>query len=587
LGFAEALRKRTDLDATQQRGVHQILFKCYIELGLKQKDLEKFKGLATKARAEAEWFAGQAEKATDPARKQKLKDRYDYMINKLASANADAMQIALKLGREAPKDKQGYFRKEYDEFKRRRGELIKKIVSQDKYKTIDGLGLLAKIFLELEDYEQAREAYDELLEKYDPEDDRMKKTDDRLVDFAVLMEAVTTSPGFDDLGAIRAGRRHLGTVKLFMFGQKGEKDKKDRWIKRPVDKDYDKAVRLIEAFLKEHPKYGYEKKEPGKARKGLEEITEELLFRLKLLRAANGRTNCYVARGEQLHDEEENEKAKKSFENGLKSAEDALKYWPKDADVRYNYAICLLFAGGKDRLERAQKEFDNLRRCSRYKGEIWWKATKGAVKARIELADYDGARMILAQLLLTDPEAVKEGWPNVATFVRRIAKEKNIPEEQFLGKKVDLGKFDYRPRSDLQKLVDRRKLHLQELQREGKLSKEELLLRAGPPGWKHDDANPGLLDELLILAEAGRLKGTDLNPEDLVYQFSRGMYTSLKNLGGVSRGPKYDKLQPELKGKGEKPEEKKKDEGKKGADAGAAEGAAGLLTAAGIQGGQR
>jgi len=42
-----------------------------------------------------------------------------------------------------------------------------------------------------------------------------------------------------------------------------------------------------------------------------------------------------------------------------------------------------------------------------------------------------------------------------------------------------------------------------------------------------------------------------------------------------------------LKGKGEQPEEKKKDEGKKGADAGAAEGAAGLLTAAGIQGGQR
>ncbi len=538
LETAEALRKRTDLEPAQQRSLHRILFKCYTEIATKQTDLKELQEFLKKGEVEAEWFNKEAERAKDVDEKRALRNSFDFYLNRLASAYGDATKIAIKQGKG---DTLGRV------FQRRRGELINRLLENPKYQTIDGLGLVAKLFIELLDYDEARKAYDKIIEKFDPDNDRMGKTDDKLVKFGDLKSpvALQNTRRLTEGGnpAMVRARKRLDRIAAYVHGRKADPKAKTPEVAR----DYDKAVRFIESFLKDLPGYDSKKDDkPGPARKGIEELKEELLFRLKLLRAANGRTICYVALGEKLLGEKEAAEAKKAFEKGLQSAEDALKYWPKDADVRYNQAICQLHAGGKDKLEDAKEGFDNLRAGSRYGGPIFWKAMQGAVRARIELGQYDEARTILAKLLLTDEKGVKGGWPDVAAYVKNVAKKKGIPLKKFLGDKVDLKRFDYRPRSELERRVDLKKsLVLPGYVRDGKITKEVEKLRAS------------LLDEIVKLDKADKLKGKIDDPLDIAEKISTGRITSLKNLGGESRGPENDKYQPALKGKKKAPEAKK------------------------------
>ncbi len=543
LDSAEGLRTRRDLESGQKRSLHRILFKCYAEIATKQTDLTKLESFLKKGEVEAEWFNKEAERAETVEDKASLRNSFDFYLNRLATAYGDAVKIAIRQGKGETLGKA---------FQRRRGELINQLLKNPKYQTIDGLGLVAKLFIELKDYDEARKAYDKMIEKFDPDNDRMGMADDKLVkvEDLKLRRALENTKRIVEGGrrAMTNARRRLDAIDAFVHGRKA--DPKTR--KPAVAKDYDKAVRSIEAFLRDIPGYDSEKGgKPGPARTGIEDLKKELLFRLKLLRAANGRTTCYVELGLKLLAENEKDEAKKAFEQGLGSAKDALKYWPKDADVRYNQAICQLHAAGgnKDMLKDAKAGFDNLRVGSVYNGETYWKAVQGAVRARIELAEFDAARTILARLLLTAEDDVKKGWPEVLEYVKTVAKKKNMKIEDFLGKKVDIKRFDYRPRSELERLVELKKaLVLPGYVTNGKITEEIQKLRVS------------LLEEMVEMEKARKFRGKIDDPLDIAEKISTGRITSLKNMGGKSRGVENDKHQPKLI----------KGAGKKGADAGRA-----------------
>ncbi|MHC4916982.1 MAG: tetratricopeptide repeat protein [Planctomycetota bacterium] len=561
---AEKLRNRKDLDAAQVRSLHRILFKCYVELGTLQKEsdpaaLEK---LLVLAEGEAEWFKKAA--ATAPAEeRESLQNSYDFYLNRLATAYGEATKAAIRMGKG-----QEFGRK----FQAKRGHLINRLLENPKYQTIDGLGLVAKLFIELQDYDEARKAYEKILEKFDPDNDRMGKKDEELLAFSVLTagEHLRNTPNIDTGEDIRRARTKLQAIEILIKGQELEKDPEGKILKPEIAKDFDKADRAIEAFFRDYPKYDSKKgSKAGPGREGLDKIKEELRFRLKLLRAANGKTICRVNLGEKLLAEALNEKgeakeklekdAKDNFLKGLESAKDALKYWPKDADVRYNMAVCLLHAGGKQRLEESLGEFDKLRAGSRYGGDIFWKATQGAVRAMIELGEYDKARTILAKLMLTDPEGVGKGWPDIKQYMESVAKKKGITLEEFCGKEIDpktLARYDYQPKSDLERLVEK-KINIQLAEA---LKKKEI---------KKDvhDQRVGLLKELVQLSKDGKLVGTGVIPDGVAHDITAGRVTSLKVLGGKSRGEELDKHQPKVQqkepegGGAEKEKEKDADAG--------------------------
>jgi hypothetical protein len=78
-----------------------------------------------------------------------------------------------------------------------------------------------------------------------------------------------------------------------------------------------------------------------------------------------------------------------------------------------------------------------------------------------------------------------------------------------------------------------------------------------------------LLDELVEIFQKRRkvLEQCDDDLLNLAHKISTGRITSLKKLGGKSRGEKFDALGPKLKSEVKKEKEKEK-AGKKGADAG-------------------
>ncbi len=564
LETAEKL-KSGKLDDAQKRGLHRILFKCYIEIANGQATVDKIREFLGKAQKEADWFKALAAGTTDGDAREALENSYDFYVNKLAMANGEAMNRVLN-----EHEKMGLTKAtrqaEYDKFKKRRAELVKALTSKDKYKTIDGLGLVAKLFIELENYGEACTAYDELLKKFDPppNDDRMGKKDDELISFDKLRDrrALLNTPNID--GQVSAdmsrARKAVNRLQLTMQGRPKGKDRKGNPI-REIPKDYDRAVQLIETFLKNYPKYDSKKdKKPGEARKGLDEMREELLFRLKLLRAANGKTICRVKLGEKLLAEGQEEKAKEEFAKGLTSAEDALKYWPKDADVRYNKAVCLLHSAGEGKLKEAKDGFDNLRAGSRYGGEIFWKATQGAVRARIELEEYDGVRTILGMLMQTDPDGVKRGWPEVLEYIDEVAKKKGMDRKTFLGDvEVDVGKFDYRPKSAVEQMVESKiNLVVPGYVKEGKITEDVAKVRIE------------MLKELVEIYKKRRdaLKLCADSPLDLAHKLSNGHIRSLKKIGGQSRGEENDKMGPLLKSEEKAKKAKEGAKGKKSRDAG-------------------
>jgi hypothetical protein len=73
-----------------------------------------------------------------------------------------------------------------------------------------------------------------------------------------------------------------------------------------------------------------------------------------------------------------------------------------------------------------------------------------------------------------------------------------------------------------------------------------------------------LLDELVRLQMDGKLKGTGLESKLVAEQISAGMVTSLKEVGGISRGEDLDKKGPKRPEDGSGKYEKKEKQGNAG-----------------------
>jgi tetratricopeptide (TPR) repeat protein len=544
LAAAEKLRNRGGLDVNQQRGLHRILLKCYMESVEQQEKMEDVEGLLKRGEEELEWFKKDAASAQGREREDR-ELACDSILNQLATAYGKASRLAIRKG-----VGETFGRR----FQERQATLLKELLGKDRYnRTPDGLLMVAKLFIELDNYEAAFEAYERVLDKFDTDNNRIGLPDDQLVKFGVLGEQgpITNTSNVrtsDDIAAVRAA---LVAIEPFVYGLAEQKNSRGEVVAAAVPPDYDRANRMIEEFFKTYPDYDGKSGSKGKARLGLDQLNEELIFRLQLLKAANGKTTCLVRMGENLAAEALQEKdpaakkqleedAKKNFDKGLECARDAARYWPKDAEVKYNLAVCLLESGtgNKGRLEEAKAEFDALRAGVRTRGEMFWKATKGAVKARIMLGQYTEARGILVKELLTDPEGVKQWWPDFADYIKQTAERLKIPVSELVPAEVPLENFSYRPKSELERLVDSQKnLVLPKFLSQGKITREEAERRVS------------LLDELVSIFNDNRsaLVACSDDPLNISHKITAGVITSLSNIGGKSRGASLDRAGPPLK----------------------------------------
>ena len=416
---------------------------------------------------------------------------------------------------------------------------------------------MAKTFFDLGDYAKAKEKYEELL-KYDTSGDRIKVPDNKLISFEKLKEAVK-GVDFPDVTMMRKGRQRLDGIKTAMSGGELELKEDDGSItKVPIPKDYDKAAVLIAKFLDEYKNYDQVEGKAGEARKGLEAMKEELEFRLKMLRASNEITTCYVFLGKQAQEEKRADDAKKAFQEALKNAENALKLWPKDATLLYNKGFCLLASGEPGNLEDAVKILGELRRGTRYGGELWWTATKSYVQALIDLGKHEDARAIIVQILLsTKEETIKFNWPEIKDVATGLA-EKVFPGTtgqaaltKLLGDKVPMPDFDYTPKSELEKEVGRQIFSMNVDKKNGRISEADAKFKEE------------LLKELVQLSKdkPAMLRAAKEPPDSLMFMILNNKVRSLKNLGGVSRGEENDKFQPELKAEPKKEPEKPAEKG--------------------------
>ncbi len=532
LAAAEKLRDRQDLDAGQQEGLHQILFKCYKELGLQLDDIAEVQKHLEKAEKEAEWFKEASGKAQGEEQ-ERLKRIYYNMASQLGQAYYLAYDKARKKGDEK-KAKEMYERQGiwYD------------VVNQDPAnQNIDGLGRTAKIFFDLGNYQKAKENYEKLL-KFDTRGDRTRVPDEKLMSFEKLKDAVKGSD-FPSVEMIRLAKKKLDSIKAAMMGGKvAIRDRDGETSEMDIPKDYDKALVLIGRFLDEYKNYDTVDGKAGDARKGLEAIKDELEFRLKMLRASNEITTCYVALGKQQLEEKRPDEAKKTFQEGLKNADNALKLWPRDAELIFNRAFCQLASGETGNVEEAVKTLADLRRGTRYGGELWWKATKAFTQGLIDLGRHDEARGIIVQIILSsDPEALKFNWPEFKDVAIALG-EKIFPgvkgedaSKKLLGDKVKMPEFDYTPKSELEKNVARLLASMDKDVKDGKLAEAER------------KAKQDLLKELVAISKdnPAALKKLDESLDNLTTRIMTGRVKSLKSLGGESRGEEVDKLGPDLK----------------------------------------
>lgn len=533
LKTAEALRGRDDLDPAQIENLHQLLFKCYTEVAIKQAEVAKIKEMLEKAEGDVNWFKAQMEKAPEQD-KDRLKALYAGNSGKLSGAYDKAMKVARD--KNAPEVAKLFWKKKADWLKGMIG-------GEDVDVPIDRLWQIGTTYYEVGEFEEARKAFERLLSKFDPEGDRVGESDEKLVFLASYdkMKEAVKPPAFPDVENMRAGRAELERIRLKTIGGEIERKTEEGLVREKVEKNYDQAVELIARFLEAHGEYDKAGNQPGEARRALEALRAELEFRLKLLKASLEISTCYVELGKQALAENRPEDAKTCFQNGLDNAEAAIKYWPKNPEVMLNKARCLVASEDKARKEEGVKVCQELRRGSPGNSELWWTASRLAAEAMIGLAKYEDARALMAPMIITSSkEDIESYWPNlvdeaVDLAVNKIKYDKDPQKalEKFVGKKVTFQELDYRPKSELEKLAE---LH-------------GAIIREGRDSLKGANAELrlGLLKELVELSASGALKAAQDPPDDILLKIVNGRITSLQTLGGKSRGEANDKNAPAVK----------------------------------------
>ncbi len=539
-----------NLASNQVAGLHRILFKCFIALSIKDGAYDaddkfvKSEGFIAKAKTQASWFKQQIKPSADDATNRMNDSIYKSFMSKIS------MQFS-ELAEKARKAKKLKLLKKYIVERNRIDSSLIDVTN------IDAMVNMGKRFMEQSNYKKAAETFSLVLKTFDSDGNLEGKADSELCPFSVLSssDVINNTPSVTSAAMWPRLRKALRNIEKAMKGEP-EKKKNGSIVKRAIPKDYVLAVDLIEQFMKDYPDYDYKNKKAGKGRKGLIAIKSEMEFRIKLLATAGFLVDSLVARGSQLRTAaaKETDSAMKAsqlkeattcFGDALKSARHAVEFWPSDASARYNVALCLMFADDKKAWEESRDGFDDLRRGSKAGSNEFWKAAKSCIEIRIKMGDKKSlaqARQILSRLIITDLEGVSAGIPEYVAFRRTIVTGLGMKDSEFLGRITTLEALDYRPKSAVEKLIDqKKKLVFPSYIRDGINTKAEVKFKEE------------LLDELLELYNSKdgfeALKKCVDNPENLVHKIATGKISSLKILGGKSRGKEPDSLQPELKKK--------------------------------------
>jgi tetratricopeptide (TPR) repeat protein len=543
-------KNEANLANNQVAGLHRILFKCFVALSIKDGAYDsddkfvKSESLIGKAKSEAEWFKKQISTSADAAA-----NRMNDSINKSFMSRI-SMQFS-ELAEKARKAKKLQLLKKYIAERNRIDSSLIDVTN------IDAMVNMGKRFMEQSNYKKAAETFSLVLKKFDSDGNLEGKADSELSPFSVLSssDVINNTPSVTSAAMWPRLRKSLRKIDKAMKGEP-EIKKKGSIVKRAIPKDYVLAVDLLEQFMKDYPDYDNKNKKAGKGRKGIIGIRTEMEFRIKLLATAGFLVDSLVARGSQLRTAAAKEtdaamkanqlkEASTCFGDALKSARHAVSFWPNDASARFNVALCLMFGDDKKAWEESRDGFDDLRRGSREGSNEFWKAAKACIEIRIKMGDKKSltqARQILSRLIITDLEGVSAGIPEYVAFRQTIVTGLGMKDSEFLGRKTTLKALDYRPKSDVEKLIDqKKKLVFPSYIKDGIASKEVVKFREE------------LLDELLELYNSRNgfeaMKKCVDGPDNLVHKIATGRITSLKNIGGKSRGKKRDSFPPEMKKK--------------------------------------
>ncbi len=398
LRAGEAPPGHVELTRAQRCELEKLVFDCQIKLAKRAGSLDEIKTRLLEAQGSAEWFRRRAAGASSAADAARFKTNYLSMAAHLVTAYGRATEKARR--EKAPRTAR--------RFLAIKSRSLKALRESAWAGTPAGRLWLAEQFLAADDYFEARKDYRTLLDKFDPDGDGQRLHDGKLIGFDELKTALRKSRGFTSPLELQEAREELDAIGL-RCGGRPEK-KRGRWtIARAVDPDYSGAAGLIKKFLEDHPGYGLGRDgKPGRAREAMTVLKGEMEFREYMVRARTGLIACCASLGREAGRKQRREEAAEYFGEGLAESGDALRRRPRDADLRLDYAECLL---GSARVEAARREYFRLRRGLEDGGALWWRATRGLHRGHLAAGDRTAARRLLARLRIDYPRSFKKHFP--------------------------------------------------------------------------------------------------------------------------------------------------------------------------------
>ncbi len=401
LQAGEAAPNHVQLTPEQRCKLERLVFDCQVKLAARAGGLDEIKARLHQAEGSAEWFRRRAAGASRAADAARLKTSYLSMATHLATAYGRATAKARR--EKAPETARRFLAV--------RSRSLKALRESTWAGKPAGRLWLAEQFLAAGDHFEARKDYRTLLDKFDPDGDGQRLPDGRLLGFDELKDALRKSRGFTSPLELQEAREELEAIGLRCHGR-SEKKRGQRVIWRAVDQDCAGAARLTEKFLKDHPGYGLGRGgKPGRTRRALVVLKGEMEFRECMLRARIGLLACCAPLGREAQRKGRADEAAEYFGEGLAESAEALRRRPRDAELRLDYAECLLVAA---RAEAARREYFRLRRGLEDGGALWWRATRGLHRAHLAAGDRTAARRLLARLRLDYPRSFKKHFPKPA-----------------------------------------------------------------------------------------------------------------------------------------------------------------------------
>ncbi len=287
LRAGEAPPDHVELTPEQRCKLERLVFDCQVKLAERAQGLGEVKTRLLAAERSAVWFKERAAGAASAADAAGLKTSYLSMSAQLAAAYGRALQKARS------QEAAGTAR----ELLAVRSRSLEALRESAWAGTPAGRLWLAEEFLAAGDYREARRDYRALLDKFDPDGDGKKLAGGKLISFGELKAALRKSRDLTTVDDLGEARERLDRIDLCRRGRP-ERRRGEQVLARALDRDYARAVRLIEKFLKDYPGYGLGPGgKPGKARKAIKVLRDELEFRCYAMRARTGLITCCTRLG--------------------------------------------------------------------------------------------------------------------------------------------------------------------------------------------------------------------------------------------------------------------------------------------------